>query len=88
MSDPVRIVAVAMREGDLVISMPQPARHHTVLHEMDKLGMSPFVQPINQGFLTSNGRFVEREPAVEIAKAAGQITEPRWPPLLYSEDLW
>ncbi|TPM67433.1 hypothetical protein [Mesorhizobium sp. B2-2-1] len=83
-----RIISVAMRVGGLVISMPQPARHHTVLHEMDAQGISPFVHPINQGFITDTGRFVEREEAVGLAKASGQIDKPRWPPLLYSEDLW
>lgn len=83
-----RIAAVAMRVGGLAISMPQPSRHHNVLWEMDAQGLSPFVHPINQGFLTDSGRFVEREEAVGIAKAAGQIVEPRWPPHLYSEDLW
>jgi hypothetical protein len=77
-----------MRVGGLVISMPQPARHHTVLQEMDAQGISPFVHPINQGFVTDSGRFVEREEAVGVAQRALQVWQPKWPPLLYSEDLW
>jgi hypothetical protein len=53
----------------------------------EKYGLGPEAQH-HQGFYTSAGRFVDRVEAVEIAKAAGQITEPKWPPQLYSEDLW
>lgn len=39
-----------------------------------------------QGFITSDDRFVDRKEAVEIALAAGQISEPK--KQLYSEDLY
>jgi hypothetical protein len=41
-----------------------------------------------QGFVTSDGRFVGRKQAGCIAILAGQIERLKWPPLLYSEDLW
>lgn len=73
----------------LIISAPPPARHHTLLHPThDKFGSVPFE---DQGFITSTGRYVEREEALRIAKASGQpmIDHPsrhdRW---LFSEDLW
>ncbi len=42
--------------------------------------------PKHQGFLTSTGRFVDREAAAIIAHAAGQISEPL--KRLHSEDMW
>ena len=40
-----------------------------------------------QGFLTSNDRFVDRYEAVDIALAAGQISDNNIK-ILYSEDVW
>ena len=43
----------------------------------------------NQGFLTSHGRFVDREEAFQIAQAAGQLTSHiHFPGSLCSEDLY
>lgn len=39
-----------------------------------------------EGFLTSNGSFVNREQAAKIAHIAGQIKKPKQQ--LISEDLW
>jgi hypothetical protein len=41
-----------------------------------------------QGFVTDEGRFVDRLEGAAIALAAGQIAALKWPPDLYSEDLW
>ena len=41
-----------------------------------------------QGFLTSKNRFVGREEAAEIALDAGQISEIKGKPYLFSEDLY
>lgn len=85
-----KIVAVAIRHKGMTISIPAPARHGDVLQAMhEAFGEPGFVEdPIDQGFLTSAGRYVERIPAVEIAIKTGQIEKPNWPPSLYSEDLW
>ena len=85
-----KIVAVAIRYKGMIISTPAPARHGDVLEAMHRAFGDPgFAEdPINQGFLTDTGRYVERIPAVEIAVKAGQIEKPNWPPNLYSEDLW
>ena|ERR1700740_554402 len=73
----------------LIITSPSPARHHTLLHPMfSKIGQPKFE---DQGFLTSTGRYVEREEALQIALTSGQpmIDHPsRHPKWLFSEDLW
>jgi len=84
----VRIVAAACRRGDLVLSLPPPARHHTIMHALDAQMIDPMVYPDDQGFLTSEGAFVGRRDAARIAVAAGQVAAPKWGPDLFSEDLW
>lgn len=85
-----RIVAAAVYFG-AIVSLPPPARHHTILHSMlltmgiddDKL-----IEPL-QGFLTSDGQYVNRVEAFYIAQKAGQLKRnTSGAPELYSEDLW
>jgi hypothetical protein len=85
----VRIVAAAIFHG-ATISLPPPARHHTVLQTMSiVMGVDAIqVRPENEGFLTSDGRFVNRVEAYYIAWRAGQLKEGKQVPELYSEDLW
>jgi hypothetical protein len=90
MSEKERIVAAAIRANGVVFSEIPPARHHTILHAIDSLGLNPIEigAPNNQGFITSTGRFVQRRQAAGIAVEAGQIDAPKWGAELYSEDLW
>lgn len=84
-----KITAAAVLHG-AAISLPPPARHHTILQTMD-LQMhidTTTVLPTAQGFVTSEGRFVNRVEAYYIAWSAGQLKEPKQTPTLYSEDLW
>lgn len=86
----VRIVAAAVYFG-ATISLPPPARHHTILQSMELTMGIDFDRIINplQGFLTSEGQFVNRVEAYYIAYNSGQLlrnTSGR--PELYSEDLW
>lgn len=73
------------RAVPVIVSAPPPARHHNLFIAYDRLGA-----PDESGFITSNGRFVDRREAWEIATAAGQPIIPRdgQGGLLYSEDLW
>lgn len=93
MAEQERIAAAAIFAG-AIISLPPPARHHTILQAMDlTMGMDAinFGMPQCQGFLTSTGRYVGRVEAFYIASAAGQIKEKtgnKGEPTLYSEDLW
>ena len=89
---PEQIVAVALRIGGLVLSVPRPKRHHDIFHEISRLDLTlgskpPYAQA--QGFITSRGVFVSRFAALEIAKQAGQIkTKLGNHYELFSEDLW
>ena len=85
-----RILAAAIKLVDgRVLSVPQPARHPSVilLAQKERLSLSGSTQ----GFITSEGRFVDRLEAFKIAGAAGQLL-PGWEKLsgqwLYSEDVW
>lgn len=84
-----RLVGVAIIDGDgRVWSLLAPARHHDVIRAIRAAG-APFVQDDRlQGFVDASGAFYGRLEAIEVARAAGQIKAPKWPPKLYSEDLW
>lgn len=80
-----RIVAAAVRGVDgLTQTLPPPHRHKDLV----TLLPSGLYATGEQGFLTSLGRFVDREEAGRIALAASQIRKLHWPPDLYTEDLW
>ena len=87
------IVAAAIKHPDgEIYALPAPMRHHHIIHMMyDDNGRNGEggENCDNQGFLTSYGRFVDRDEAGRIAIAAGQLplvrdTEHH----LFSEDLW
>jgi len=86
------IVAAAIKEGDLVRSVPRPGRHHTIIRAAMEAGL-PTPITGEQGFLTSDGEFVGRKTAMRIALAAGQeiIRKEAYAydgGPLFSEDLW
>lgn len=68
------------RRVPAVVSAPPPARHHNLFALCGR--------PDESGFLLSDGTFADRTRAGEIAIKAGQITALKWPPHLYSEDIW
>jgi hypothetical protein len=89
------IVAAALRAGDLILTVERPGRHHSVFHAADAAGLPHGYY--DQGFLTSTGRFVEREEARKIAEAANQLIAcqgqdgvpfVRQHRDLFSEDVW
>lgn len=83
-----RIVAAAIYYG-AIVSLPPPARHHTIIAAMDlSMGIEGTgAIPQLQGFLTNTGRYVGRVEAYYIAIRAGQIKD-KPTPELYSEDMW
>lgn len=85
------IVAAAIYHGG-IISLPKPARHHTIMQAMlNEMFIEGMIAPQQQGFITSTGRYVNRTEAWHIARAAGQITRKTSSgdaPKLFSEDLW
>lgn len=92
------IVAAACRKGELIISMPRPARHHHILHAYHDLLDPDFkidadsdlhIRGHEQGFLTSTGHYVDRVDGLAIAKFHNQIKEKQGnPTILFSEDMW
>lgn len=90
------VVAAALRctlsDGvEIIISAPPPARHHNLLFAYYELKGEPLGDSKNQGFLTSEGKFVDRKEAMRIALASNQklIDHPsRIEGVLFSEDLW
>lgn len=82
------VVAVAVRlPSGMVCTLPPPARHHHVVRQLCDEG-HPQQEGDEQGFLLSNGTFLGRKEAGLLAESNGQIQAMKWPPNLYSEDLW
>lgn len=81
-----------MQYRGVTISMPKPNRHHTILISMDILwkegGIGEVLPPMDQGFITNTGRYVNRVEAYYIAHKAEQIIDRPPTPCLYSENLW
>lgn len=84
-----RIVAAAIQHEGVTISLPKPARHGQILHCAEQFLPEHALGAACQGFLTSEGRFVNRIQARQLAWIAGQQPkETANARDLYSEDLW
>ena len=83
-----KIVAAAISFGGVTLSVEKPERHHHIIQFMADLDIPKrFRGPEFQGFITSEGKFVDREEAKEIVDKNGQrIAEHAT--VLTSEDLW
>jgi hypothetical protein len=75
----MEIIAVAIRHNELIYTLPQPNRHHNLIHHMVQNLLIEAPVKGEQGFLTSAGEFVDRVQAAKMLDLPGQ---------LYSEDLW
>lgn len=84
--DKETIVAAAVYHG-CIVSLPPPARHHTIIQSLDTLGYPGIIGPEAQGFVTSTGRYVNRVEGYYVA-VTGNGMEPKQKPELFSEDLW
>lgn len=76
---------------EVIISMPAPNRHHNLISMMVAMGCETPIDNVNgyfSGFLTSSGKFVDREDGEKVARACGQLTKPLIGSILTSEDLW
>lgn len=86
---PERIVAAAMQYEGVTISLPQPARHAQIMQSSMSFMTDEQTARACQGFLTSEGRFVNRVMARQIAHVAGQNPKTTGNDRdLFSEDLW
>jgi len=82
-----RIVRVAIKHNGALHIGGKGERHHHVINRVGKPG-DP-VDMDGQGFMTDQGRWVDRKEACRIATAAGQIIKKHDPQgLLFSEDVW
>jgi hypothetical protein len=77
------LAAINLNDNNCVVTCK---RHADALVYLAKNGILG-VNNLTQGFITSQGRFVDRAEAKKIAIKAGQIAESEFPQL-YSEDLW
>lgn len=100
----LRIVGVAYRikrhpseenpqATDLIISAPAPARHPSLYHFAGNGAslrlVGEFDDPLKEdGFILSDGTFVNRVEAAKIAKTNGQLKRPMSGTQLFSEHLW
>lgn len=88
------IVAVAIKTLTETYSLPKPNRHHNVLKVMDNLYVEHDYNTEIQGFLDSNGRFMNRKDAFILAESNGQLNRSNHPKNsyngneLFSEDIW
>lgn len=82
-----RIVAAAMIYNGVICSLAAPKRHGDIINTISR-SVGEANWPVNgeDGFVTSEGRFVGRNVAIEIARAAGQTESTS--DTLFSEDLW
>ncbi len=82
------IKSAAIKNPLKVWSLPAPARHHNIIalmHDKD----DPHVHGVSiQGFLTHEGKFLNRKEAAKYVLEVGQLKKLKWPPNLFSEDLW
>lgn len=86
------VVAAALRisEEGVVFSLPRPNRHHNIIHALHAI-QPKLAHGCEQGFLLADGTFANRERALRVAYAAGQLEEKNkvgHKDLLFSEDLW
>jgi hypothetical protein len=78
--------AALQTPSGLIITLPRPNRHSDLIKLMSEAAWGEKVAKSTQGFLTSEGKFVNREEAYQIALKSGQIKSNN--NRLYSEDLW
>ena len=84
----IECVAIRRWTDSETWSLPRPARHGDVMHVVfDETGGLSTAQ-FEQGFLTTTGRFVNRQEAFVIAKQAEQIALDEPGKTLFSEDVW
>ena len=85
------IIGVAVKEGDLMICLPKPNRHHhCIMYAVTVLGLIPPIGAAEgaQGFYTAQGEFLNRTEALAHAIKHDQLISIKAKHELFSEDLW
>ena len=84
----LQIKQAAIKDSDgKVHTLPRPARHHTIIHSIYDT-RHPMGPDDVQGFILDDDTFVDRIEGARVALESKQIDKLKWPPNLYSEDLW
>jgi hypothetical protein len=87
---PELIVAAAVRTPFGNITRERPARHGDLWSLLPR-GMDSDHPDVAHGFMTSRGRFVDRQEAARLVVETGQGSPRTWEgyvPALFSEDMW
>lgn len=95
-----KIIAAAIKVGDHIFTAP---RHYLIFHQKSFQKLPNAKRDHIQGFVTNEGKFLNRKEAYKLASANGQIQEridsgalfryhgknsTMHPTDLFSEDLW
>lgn len=82
----IKVEKAAIKIDETIVSVPRPGRHHNCIRKA--IEKEVYKTDNIQGFVLSDGRFVGREEALEVAREAGQVGEDLIGSVLTSEDLW
>jgi hypothetical protein len=83
------IASSVMDRAGIIYCAMAPGRHHHVMALCFELNGKQTAEVKKQGFITSYGRYVDREEALDLAKLNGQFSqEDIHKAKLYSEDVW
>ena len=88
-----KITHAAIQYDGKTYSLPAPNRHHHVIRMIAKENGVGIRGPDTQGFLDSDGEFLNRRDGMKLAISNGQLNRDADPKHyqgddLYSEDLW
>ena len=88
-----RITHVAVKTDSFIWTLPEPYRHYHILHDMSKAEVLRNYGTEEQGFVTQQGKFLNRRAAMALAQDNGQLKRDPDPKHyqgdeLFSEDLW
>jgi len=87
------ITGVAIRNENMVISLPKPNRHSDCFAYAQNLGINLSESQLgkkadHQGFITHTGKFLNRVEAAKYLKRIKQETVVKIGTVAISEDLW
>lgn len=84
------IIAAAILVNAVIVTLPPPSRHQNLVLAAETSGIrAGDIEEKHRGFLTSQGRFVDRREALELAYPQNQTFKKPIPhAVLTTEDLW
>lgn len=87
MSEKETIYAAAVRHKGRVCYMPPPQNWKDIIDLLElQEGQRPTWYQV--GFVTNDGRYVDREEAAQIAIKSGQVEDTELDGVLFTSDLW